>query len=165
MTSSWPSSLKSAVVGAIVVCFHILYSGCIFFSLTGDFWFWMASRVSFLPLQNIHLIKCQFVSGDCSRNSWHVQTFWQVIPSECKVLNTSMIVYHSLNVTVSSLTLKLKLLVVVKSSVISLCHYLNFVLCISRLCIYNLKLQFGMITVFKWESKPALKIQLILFFS
>lgn len=75
-----------------------------------------------------------------------------------------MIVYHSLNVTISSLTLKLKFLVVVKSRVISLCHYLNFVLCISRLCVSSLKLQFGMIIVFKWESKPALKIQLILFF-
>lgn len=75
-----------------------------------------------------------------------------------------MIVYHSLNVTISSLTLKLKFLVIVKSRVISLCHYLNFVLCISRLCVYSLKLQFGMIIVFKWESKPALKIQMILFF-
>ena len=58
--------------------------------------------------------------------NFHYRGAWFTFRSIfCKVLNTSMIVYHSLNVTISSPPLKLKLLVVVKSRVISLCRYFD----------------------------------------
>ena len=57
------------------------------------------------------------------------------------IFNTGMIINDYLNVTVSSPALQLKTLVIIKSSVISLCYYLHVVLFRFFFLMYRLKLK------------------------
>ena len=94
-------------------------------------------------------IECRFHD----RGTW--PTFWWIFG---KVFNTGMIINDYLNVTVSSPALQLKTLVIIKSSVISLCYYLHVVLFRFFFWMYRLKLKLYSWARFKWKVKPTLKV-------